>query len=231
MEVNVVNERWKLYQEKYRELFNYGVEHGLIRLYSDNLIKALRNIYYGGLPASIVLLCNEACNGFCYDRAILLSLAFFDDDYQMIEADIDSLRFNPHYIAENGEDQNPRYAEHCYLEGKGGDGTIWVFDTSLGLVFERGLYEKMQQPKVNRVYDKNTVMSFGEYQDIKNADIESDKYALPLLMPSYEAIAEKARPYYQERLKEEIDYYKKFIDYDGIEKEVHDDMLRKGFFS
>lgn len=229
MEASKVEERWNLYQEKYRELFNYGVDNGLIRLYSDALIKVLRNVYYGGLPASIVLLCNVACNGWCYDRAILLSLVFEDDDYQMVEADIDSLILNPRIIAKNEINPDPRYAEHCYLEGKGGDGSVWVFDTSIGLAIEKGLYEKMQHPKVNRVYDKKTVMSFGEYQDIKNADIESDKYGLPLLMPSYEAVAEIGQPYYRERLKEEIAYYKEFINYDGIKKEVEEDMLRKGF--
>lgn len=229
MEASKVEERWQLYQEKYRQLFSHGVEKGLIRLYSDELIKALRNVYYGGLPASIVLLCNDACNGWCYDRAILLSIAFEDNDYQMVEADIDSLRLNPRYIAEHESEQDPRYAEHCYLEAKGGDGSVWVFDTSVGLAFEKVLYDEMQHPKVNRVYDKKTVMSFGEYGDIKNADIENDKYGLPLLMPSYDAIAEKGQPYYRERLKEEIAHYKEFIDYEGIRKEVHEDMLRKGF--
>lgn len=231
MDASLVSERWTLYQKKYRQLFDYGVEKGLIRLYSDELIKALRSIYYGGMPASIVLLCNDACNGWCYDRAILLSLALEDDDYQMVEADIDSLRLNPRYVAEHEAEQNPKYAEHCYLEAKGGDGSVWVFDTSVGLAFEKGLYDQMQHPKVNRVYDKSTVMGFQDYKDLKGADIEYDKYALPLVMPSYDAVAENGQPYYRERLKEEIAYYKKFIDYDAIRKEVHEDMLRKGFLS
>ncbi len=229
MDVKLVNERWNLYQEKYRQLFNYGVENGLIRLYSDRLIKALRDVYYGGMPASIVLLCNDACNGFCYDRALLLSLVLEDDDYQMVDADIDSLRLNPIYALKSEEEQDESYAEHCYLEAKGGDGRVWVFDTSVGLAFERGLYEEMQHPKVNRVFDKTTVMEFQDYKELKEADLENEKYALPFVMPSYEAVAEKGQPYYSERLKEEISHYKKFIDYDEVRKEVHEDMLRKGF--
>lgn len=231
MDARLVNERWNLYQEKYRSLFNYGVENGLIRLYSDYLIEALRNVYYGGMPASIVLLCNDACNGFCYDRSLLLSLALEDDDYQMVEADIDSLRLNPIYIAENEECENKSYAEHCYIEAKGGDGSVWVFDTSIGLVIEKGLYEEMQHPKVNRVFDKKTVMGFHDYRELKESDIEREKYTLPLVMPSYDAVASKGQPYYRDRIKEEIEYYKKFIDYDAIRKEVHEDMLRKGFLT
>lgn len=229
MEASKVEECWQLYQEKYRQLFSYGVEKGLIRLYSDELIKELRNVYYGGLPASIVLLCNDACNGWCYDRAILLSISFEDNDYQMVEADIDSLRLNPRCIAEHECEQDSKYAEHCYLEAKGGDGSVWVFDTSVGLAFEKGLYDEMQHPKVNRVYDRKDVMNFYDYKELKGADIERDKYGLPLIMPSYDVAAEIGQPYYRERLKEEIAYYKEFIDYDGIRKEVHEDMLRKGF--
>ena len=48
--------KWNLHKKKYNILFDYGVKHGLIRSYDNQLIENLRHIYYGGLPASILLL-------------------------------------------------------------------------------------------------------------------------------------------------------------------------------
>ena len=47
--------------QKKRKLTVYGLNKGLIFPYSDEIIKKFRKIYYGGIPASIILLnvCNE----------------------------------------------------------------------------------------------------------------------------------------------------------------------------
>ena len=68
--------KWDLHQKKYRFLLLYGLSHGLILPYDDELINKLRNVYYGGIPASIILLSNGMSNGHCYDRALLMSRAF-----------------------------------------------------------------------------------------------------------------------------------------------------------
>lgn len=38
-------------------------------------------INYGGLPATILLLYEGLCNGYCYDRGTLVTLGFDDDDF------------------------------------------------------------------------------------------------------------------------------------------------------
>lgn len=46
--------KWKLHKKRYDILFDYGVRHELIGTYDEKLIKNLRHIYCGGLPASIL---------------------------------------------------------------------------------------------------------------------------------------------------------------------------------
>ena len=43
------------------------------------------------------------------------------------------------------------------------DGTTWVYDTSVGLVFEKSLYYKMQNPKITKVNNRSTTLKFLYY--------------------------------------------------------------------
>ena len=72
--------KWNIHQKKYKMLMIYGLQHGLIFPYDEELIQKLRNVYYGGIPASIILLSNAMSNGHCYDRALLMSRAFLNDE-------------------------------------------------------------------------------------------------------------------------------------------------------
>ena len=72
--------KWYLHQKRYKMLLIYGLQHGLIFPYDDELIGKLRNVYYGGIPASIILLSNGMSNGHCYDRALFMSRAFLDEE-------------------------------------------------------------------------------------------------------------------------------------------------------
>lgn len=153
--------KWKLHKKRCDVLFDYGVKHGLIGAYDKKLIENLRHIYYGGLPASVLLLHGKLSNGYCYDRGTLVTLGFGDDDFQVVNADIDSLRLNPQCIDEyrtgNGSEH---FANHCFAERTLKDGTTLVYDTSIGLVFEKSLYYKLENPKITKVNDKETTLSF-----------------------------------------------------------------------
>ena len=74
------NKIWKEFLTDAEKKLNWGFENGLVGYYTDTLIEKLRNIYDGGMPASIILLSIGLCNGNCYDRALLLSRAFLDTD-------------------------------------------------------------------------------------------------------------------------------------------------------
>ena len=47
--------KWKLYLEKKKLLFLYGINRGLVNTYENGLIENLRNIYYGGVPSFFLL--------------------------------------------------------------------------------------------------------------------------------------------------------------------------------
>ncbi len=222
--------RWKIYKKRYDMLYNYGVRHGLIFAYDKKLIENLRHIYYGGIPASILLLYRGLSKGYCTDRGTLVTLGFGDDDFQVVDADVDSLRLNPQYIDEykNGNG-NDHFANHCFAERKLKDGTTLVYDTSAGLVFEKNLYYKLENPKITKVNNRESTLRFLYYDFLKDSDIERDKYALPLILPNIESRLVPTQPFYLAQLQQEIEILKREVDYDGVCKEIHESMKAKGF--
>ena len=223
--------KWSIWKKRTVLLTSYGIKTGRIHSYEKELIENLRHVYYGGIPASILLLCEEVCNGFCYDRGVLVTLGFSDDDFRVVDADIDGIKLNPKYIDKNRENQDPHYASHCFAERTKSDGTTWVYDTSMGLVIEKDLYYKMENPQITKINSKQETLNFCEYQDIKNSNINKDKYVLPLILPNIEYIASISSGIYHEELRQEIDLFKEKLDYDGICTEIQEDMIAKGFTS
>ena len=224
--------KWKLHRKRYNELFNYGVKHGLIGTYDQQLIENLRHIYYGGLPASILLLYGNLSNGHCYDRGPLVTLGFNDDDFQVIDADINSLRLNPKYIDEyRTGNKSEHFANHCFAERILKDGTTLVYDTSLGLVFEKKLYYKLENPKITKINDKETTLKFLYYDFQKDSNIERDKYALPFILPIIEKHLVPTQPFYLELLKQEIAILKQEVGYNDIYQKIHEDMKSKGILN
>lgn len=221
--------RWKLYNKKSDLLYKYGVRHNLISTYDDKLLDKLRHVYYGGLPASIILLHNNLSNGFCYDRGPLITLGFDeDDDFKVVDADVDSLRLNPKYIDETREGkQSERYANHCFAERILKDGRTLVYDTSLGLVFDKKLYYRLENPKITKINDKETTLEFLYYDSQRDSNIETDKYTLPFLLPTIERNLEPIQLLYSEQLKEEIELFKKEINYESICEEVQNEIKVK----
>lgn len=224
-------EIWKLHNEKLYELTICGLENGQISIYDDELIKKLRTITSGGIPASIILLSNGMCNGHCYDRALLMSIAFLDteDDIKLICADIDSLRLNPLYI----NDENPLYAEHCFLERTTKNGEKLIYDTSSGLVYDKELYWKIEKPKVNREYTKDDIEKRKKVEDeYFPEDMERDKYASTIILPIIETRYSHPIEMYSKLnrglLQREVEVFKKQINYDELQKEVEEDMKRLG---
>jgi len=211
--------KWKLYQRRRKILFLYGLSKGLIKLYDEALIERLRHIYYGGIPASVLLLYVKYCNGRCCDRALLLSLGFQDYDYEMLTAEIDGIKYNPRIIdkVRRSDGSLPEhYAAHRILKVKEKDGSEWIYDTSLGLVFEKNFYFKLDHPRIIKTSNKEETINYIEYQDILHADIERDKVALPLILPQLEPGIEAYTGLYAKELRCELARFKDEIGYDEI---------------
>ena len=222
--------KWKLHCYKKKQLLIYGLSNGLITPYDDELIEKLRNVYYGGIPASIILLSDGMTNGKCYDRALLISRAFLDgdDDVQLLYATIDSIKLNPKYISDI-----PLYADHCICERITKEGKHLIYDTSSGFVYDKKIYWLLENPSVRKINNKVSIKQFIESdEDRWPEDVERDKYAAPLLLPMIEMSYGRPTEMYSfdgmELLQREIEHYKKLIDYDGVVKEIDEDMRRLG---
>lgn len=230
MATKIEKMKWKLHRKRYDELLQYGIKNGLIGAYKHELIESLRHVYYGGLPVSILLLHGKLSNGHCYDRGPLVTMGFGDDDFQVVDADINSLRLNPQYIDEYKSGKGSKYyANHCFAERTLKDGSTWVYDTSVGLIFEKSLYYKMENPKITKVNDKETTLKYLYYDFQQNLNIEEEKYALPLILPNIENCLVPTQPFYLKQLIQEIEILKKELNYDDICKEIHDDMEERLF--
>lgn len=222
--------KWYLHQKRYKMLLIYGLQHGLIFPYDDELIGKLRNVYYGGIPASIILLSNGMSNGHCYDRALFMSRAFLDeeDDVKLLYGDIDSLKLNPRFISDS-----PHYADYCFVERIAKDGRHLIYDTSCGFVFDKRMYWLMEKPKLRHTNSKESIRKFiEEDEDRFPEDIERDKYASPLILPMIETTFGRPTEMYSlsgiKLLQQEINHFKEQIKYDDVVREIDEDMKRLG---
>lgn len=226
--------RWENYKHKKENVILYGLENGFIKPFDDELIEKGRTIYYGGMPLSVFLISIRLANGHCYDRSLLIALAMPDDaEYEMVDADIDGITLNPEYLSTYRDSKkfgngNKHYGNHCVIERKMSDGTIWVYDPSVGHAFRKELYVAIENPKETIRHTKEEVESYPEYQDIKNCDISHDKYVLPLVIPPIETLAALTQGEEGVKLRREIEIYKEAINYDEVLNEVNNDMLIKG---
>ncbi len=198
---------WKIYCKKSETLLIEGLEKGLISLYDDKLIKKLRNIYYGGVPASIILLSDAMTNGYCYDRAFLLARAFLDedDDINLIYATVDSLRLNPEYICDA-----PLYADHCIASQTTKDGRC--------LIYDKEMYWLIENSKIRKIDNKASIRkNLLEEERINPSCIKNDKYIARVILPMLEAEVLKEDEMYSAKgigfLQRKIEHYKQEIGY------------------
>lgn len=227
------NMKWLLHNYKSKKLLVWGLKHGYINPYSDYLIEKLRNIYDGGIPASILLLSDGMSNGYCYDRALLMSRAFLDEDYdvQLLYASIDSLRLNPQYAKCEANDS--LVADHCIVEVTSKKGKQYIIDTSLGFIYDKSLYWLIEHPKIRKINSKEDIIKFVEAEkNLYPDNIKQDKYVAPLILPMIELTYGRPNEMYTmlgiELLQKEIEYFKKEINYEAVCQEIDEDMKRLG---
>jgi len=162
------------FNKKQNKFLIKGFMTGKIFPYPDWLFDRLRPYNVAGFPASLMLCINELCNGKCYDRAMLMQLAF--DDCQVLYADIDTLKVN------FGEE----FAEHAIVQYMA-NGKQYIVDTSIGLVYDKDYYFRIEQPKINRTFSKEECMLNPEINEIIIGNFDKNKYTLPLVLPMIEA--------------------------------------------
>ena len=230
MATKLEEERWKEHLEKHRRLIYEGMKKGVVGGYTNKIIEDLRHIYCGGIPASILLLHGKLSNGFCFDRGSLITMAFEDDEYRVVHAEVNSLKLNPYYIDQyRAGKTDETYSIHCFAERTAKDGTVWVYDASVGLVFEKSVYYEIEKPKIITTLNKQQVKERLYYDFIQYSNLEEDKYVLPFIIPNIENYLVPIQEFYLEDLKNEVEILKKELEYDSLCTEVFEDMKSKGF--
>lgn len=212
MENTQERKKWEQHQLKQHKIFKEGILNNKIIPYDLNLIQRLRTVYFENIPASIWLLCGAKCDHCCYDLAILITLGFGDDDFLLIDANVDSIALNPSIVGEisKNKQQNINYANHRIALRKCIDGSLWVYDTSRGLVFDRQLYFELENPQVTAVIKKQDVLDASAYKALKNTTIDIEEAYKNL--EEFEQFAQD-ETLYKSELKTEIELFKIHLEY------------------
>ncbi len=219
--------RWNLFQIKRDILFWYGIKTKRILSYDTSFLSSLRNIYYGPIPLSLLFLLKNFCDGFCYYRAPLSAYGFLDDDFICIDAKVNSLNYDIKNIDDYRSGKiDDLYGEHCYIERTLVDGSKWVYDTSLGLVFEECLFCMIENPKIRKVNNKESTINFIHQECPVRSDLGDDLFLLPILLETIETNMELIQPFYIDAFNEEVRILKEKFNIDQIIKE--NENIRKG---
>lgn len=192
--------RWEEFNNEYYRLLEEGAENGLVFPYSEDFFNKVRNYYYGGISVPILLLHKNMVNGYCYDRAPLVTLGFKDNDFNVLYGDINSLRLNPNYM------DVPGSADHCIVEVED-NGMKWIIDTSIGLIFEEELYKKLENPIIRLKRSKQETIEFLKTQvrrELNEDEALIGSFTLSLLENNLEPI----QVLYEEDLKREVNLLK-----------------------
>ena len=199
---------WKEYCDKYDKLLLEGAQKGLVLGYGDELLSNLREYYYGGMSVSLLLLFRKIVNGRCYDIAPLVTLGFGEDDFNIVYADINGVRLNPVNVDEYKAGRlDDTYGDHCYVE-RYNDGKTWVYDTTAGFIFEKSIYEELEDPKERLRRSKKETIEFLDglvSKELGEGDVILSQYALEL----FEKDSEPVQFFYEEELQKEIELMKK----------------------
>ena len=194
----------KLYSIKYNYLLKSGASKGLIQPFEPQLLKRLKNIYYGSVPISVFIGNRDFCNGKCYDRSMLISMGM--DDFLLMRGKVKSLEI------QYGKEKSG----HGWVESNG-----WVYDTSMGFKVEKNLYYKLEQPTDIESYTKEDCLKDEAYMEILNSKI--NKYSLTCIVPLLEGIAQLTK---NNQLIDQIEEFKDQISYDCILQDVETDFQK-----
>lgn len=214
------------YKDEKNKLIFKGFDEGKIFIFPKTIFNRLRPYSQGGVPLSLMLFIPDFCQGFCYDRALMMSMAFKDSKY--VCAEIDDLR------VQYGEGKD---AEHAYIETSDlDDGKTYIVDTSVGLVYEKEYFEMLENPKVKYMLSKEQCMKSRGVLEMLASDFETEMDSLLLVLPLIENYISSLEhdnldsgneytTYLRKTfLLNEIEKLKTAINFDGMLKEMNDDL-------
>ena len=189
---------WRWYLWKQKTLVLLGVVLGLVCTYERSLIERLRKVYYGGVPASVLLLAKNMCSGYCYDRATLISKGM--DEFEIVWGSIKHLELR----------YGRKKADHCWVESCG-----WVYDTSWGFKMKRWLYYLLEKPRVRMRKNRAECLQYHYYINLTSSDLPQDKYYLVLLLPVIAKVIQSST--FPDLEQSELELFMEAVTYQDIE--------------
>ena len=173
-----------------KEIMQKHLQNGEIMPYEDELIERLRNLYYEGLPLSIVLHSNYFCLTWCHHMAFQLSRGM--DNFKLIRGNINVY---------------PEKAEpnHSWVEKDG-----FVYDTTDGFKWKKEIYYKYFEAVPIEIYDKDNYMSFDFYQtELTRTKVKLDDINILLVLELIELLESEDPSINHYTLLEEINIFRK----------------------
>lgn len=218
--------KWELFKIKREIMFHYGIKHNKIFAYDEEMLSKLRDYYFGALPLSVLFLFQTTVDGFCYYRAPFVVYAFLDNDFYYVSGDADSIKLNPEYIDQHKQGiLGELYGEHAVIVRKIDEDLELVYDVSLGLIFEKEFYYKMDNFKPRFTRNKEETIERANLECSDGSNFDQNKYDLPLILPLFEN-AQVVQEFYTDALANEIKLLKEKSDYDKLIKNYQENKKR-----
>lgn len=172
-----------------KEVMQHHLQNDEIMPYEDDLIEKLRNLYYEGLPLSIVLHSKYHCVTWCHHMAFQLSRGM--DDFKLIRGNI-----NVYQVREE--------PNHSWVEKDG-----FVYDTTDGFKWKKEIYYQYFGAVPIETYNKDNYMNFEFYQqELEKAVIKPDDIELLLNLELVELLETEDPSLNHHTLLEEITIFR-----------------------
>lgn len=185
-----------------------GILMGKIKPYDEALIDELRDVYYNGLPCSLMLLCSSV---HCSNRHLIIAQGL-KGNYKLIRANVESKKFY--------KDDNTvlNISDHYFIEQVDENGVTWVYDSAIFGIVEKNLYYTIEKPEILEEYDAPATDEL--CKDSKFSGAETTDYSINVLLSIIDTVANNEDDdVYKEMLQKEVQIFKESSVYQTFKKD------------
>lgn len=193
------------------EIYMNAIKEGKITNFDPTTITKLRRLYYGLFSGLLFMYMDPYDFSKIGDKLELLTHVFEDKDYSIVHGEIDSI----HEINFEEYDVDD-LKSNSWIEVVEGHKT-WVYDIFSMMKFEKDVYYKLENPKINSVIPKDLIINHPG-RDREDYQIYYDGFN-EMLCLYFDRIEKDIDSHpFKEILRPEITRFKEEINYEEIEK-------------
>lgn len=204
MEKDLFYENIKKDPEK-RKVFEDAREIGLIQPFDPEVLTRLRRTYYGGLSGLLYLYAFSTTSETIGTKIEILSYVFEEQEYTILHGDTDSTKMMSNCRMSEKLDYN------SWIEVQK-KRKIWVYDTFSMRKIEKGIYYRLERPKVHREIPRRVIQSIStrDENNLSLSELDDSLLFLPIVSQIENSL--EKNPYYK-FLKPELERYKEIVKY------------------